>query len=357
MHTLTTYASPTPTRTLGAITADHPHRPILADNFKTKACQHYEATGSCPFQARCMFAHGGADVRTREMNLADSLFTEGHIKAFVASQAVFTAAAGYTTEETTTIAQFKTKACHTFQATGSCPYGHRCMFAHGKDDLRTRELNAADGLTTDQAIRDFQQDMAATARDAQRRKVRNQKKRVKGKAAKAARRQEALKATIELVASAEWPSDGGSDDSVAGDFSRVYKLPPPRIVSASSIASLTDCVSVSTPTRVDVAVVEVPKRYRHDPYKPCEGAAPCAAIRQPAGVMGLAHTAPIVAPLPPANGTPRARRMTVSAAFFPLACALQQLRRGRRRGVEPADGLPVNAAELLKTGLHEVLLP
>jgi hypothetical protein len=59
-----------------------PHRPILAERFKTKMCQNYEKSGACAYEARCMFAHGDDDLRTKEMNLKDSLTTEDAIRAF-----------------------------------------------------------------------------------------------------------------------------------------------------------------------------------------------------------------------------------------------------------------------------------
>ena len=40
-----------------------------------------------------------------------------------------------TSEESTKPSQsvkYKTELCRTFEEKGSCPYGHRCRFAHGK---------------------------------------------------------------------------------------------------------------------------------------------------------------------------------------------------------------------------------
>jgi hypothetical protein len=33
---------------------------------KTRLCKHFTATGSCPYEARCLFAHGSAELRPRE---------------------------------------------------------------------------------------------------------------------------------------------------------------------------------------------------------------------------------------------------------------------------------------------------
>jgi hypothetical protein len=51
--------------------------------------------------------------------------------------------------------RFKTKMCRSYERTGSCPYVHRCMFAHGDHELRTPEMNLVDGLVTEEAIKEF----------------------------------------------------------------------------------------------------------------------------------------------------------------------------------------------------------
>jgi hypothetical protein len=33
---------------------------------KTRLCKHFSATGSCPYEARCLFAHGETDLRPRD---------------------------------------------------------------------------------------------------------------------------------------------------------------------------------------------------------------------------------------------------------------------------------------------------
>lgn len=64
------------------------HKPILAERFKTKVCQNFETTGVCPYEARCMFAHGDHELRTKQMNLNDNLVTEEAIKAFQKARAI-----------------------------------------------------------------------------------------------------------------------------------------------------------------------------------------------------------------------------------------------------------------------------
>jgi len=58
------------------------HKPILAERFKTKMCRNFVTTGVCPYEQRCMFAHGDDELRTKDMNLTDQLTTEEAIKNF-----------------------------------------------------------------------------------------------------------------------------------------------------------------------------------------------------------------------------------------------------------------------------------
>ena len=53
-------------------------------------------------------------------------------------------------------ARYKTKLCCGWLANGHCPYEFKCMFAHGDHELRTKEMNLADGLTHDEAVRAHQ---------------------------------------------------------------------------------------------------------------------------------------------------------------------------------------------------------
>ena len=37
--------------------------------------------------------------------------------------------------------KYKTELCEKFQSTGFCPYGNKCQFAHGKEELITKIHN------------------------------------------------------------------------------------------------------------------------------------------------------------------------------------------------------------------------
>eukprot|EP00760_Papus_ankaliazontas_P032528 PhM_4_TR5882/c0_g1_i1/m.15835 len=51
--------------------------------------------------------------------------------------------------------RYKTKICRHFVESGACPFTARCVFAHGQDDMRSVEMNEAEGITTDAALRDY----------------------------------------------------------------------------------------------------------------------------------------------------------------------------------------------------------
>lgn len=59
---------------------------ILAERFKTQMCRNWERKGVCPYDNKCMFAHGEKDLRTPEANVRDGLFTEESIEAFRRAQ-------------------------------------------------------------------------------------------------------------------------------------------------------------------------------------------------------------------------------------------------------------------------------
>eukprot|EP00485_Elphidium_margaritaceum_P008380 CAMPEP_0202690844 /NCGR_PEP_ID=MMETSP1385-20130828/5729_1 /ASSEMBLY_ACC=CAM_ASM_000861 /TAXON_ID=933848 /ORGANISM="Elphidium margaritaceum" /LENGTH=416 /DNA_ID=CAMNT_0049346159 /DNA_START=2750 /DNA_END=4000 /DNA_ORIENTATION=+ len=72
--------------------------PLGFDNekFKTELCVKFLELGQCPYNTRCRFAHGEAELRQKPKPK-----------------------------------QYKTKPCNNFLRTGICPYGVRCNFLHG----------------------------------------------------------------------------------------------------------------------------------------------------------------------------------------------------------------------------------
>lgn len=62
--------------------AANKERHVLAERYKTKMCRNYLQTGVCPYETRCMFAHGDHELRTSDMNVQDGLITEEAIKSW-----------------------------------------------------------------------------------------------------------------------------------------------------------------------------------------------------------------------------------------------------------------------------------
>ena len=72
--------------------------------YKTELCKFYEMNGKCPFGAKCAYAHGKENLRTKVTNTT----------------------------------AYRTKKCTQFFEKGYCPYGNRCQFAH---QLKTNIIN------------------------------------------------------------------------------------------------------------------------------------------------------------------------------------------------------------------------
>lgn len=73
-------------RTSAVVHEGEEDKHILADRYKTKMCKNYVSRGECPYEVRCMFAHGDKELRTSEDNIRDGLITEEAIKAFQRQQ-------------------------------------------------------------------------------------------------------------------------------------------------------------------------------------------------------------------------------------------------------------------------------
>lgn len=112
--------------------------------YKTKLCRHFLNTGTCPFMDRCGFAHGQMELNG----------PAGVVPPMAGPMAGYHAQAydGYygmpgmpemahppQMKRPPVMELAKTRLCKHFSATGSCPYESRCLFAHGQQELRSRE--------------------------------------------------------------------------------------------------------------------------------------------------------------------------------------------------------------------------
>lgn len=71
-----------PEHTPVSVASEQEMKTILAERYKTKLCRNYVETGACPYDIRCMFAHGVHELRTPQMNINDGLLTEEAIRMF-----------------------------------------------------------------------------------------------------------------------------------------------------------------------------------------------------------------------------------------------------------------------------------
>ncbi|KAK3827673.1 MAG: hypothetical protein J3Q66DRAFT_320835 [Benniella sp.] len=98
-------------------------------NYKTRLCERFEAEQFCPYYAKCTFAHGLAELRQRPTN------PDQQDKPVSAVQASYQNRARREVVEN----EFhKTRLCERFMNEGECPFGTRCTYAHGREELRQR---------------------------------------------------------------------------------------------------------------------------------------------------------------------------------------------------------------------------
>lgn len=67
--------------------------------FKTEMCAKFQATGSCPYNTKCQFAHGIEELKASSKPK-----------------------------------NWKTKLCRSWELNGYCSYGKRCCYKHGQND-------------------------------------------------------------------------------------------------------------------------------------------------------------------------------------------------------------------------------
>ncbi|KAG0084700.1 nudix (nucleoside diphosphate linked moiety X)-type motif 2 [Podila epicladia] len=98
-------------------------------NYKTRLCERFEKEQFCPYYAKCTFAHGAAELRQRPQ-------TADQEKPMSAVQASYQNRARR--EEATENEFHKTRLCERFMNDGECPFGKKCTYAHGREELRQR---------------------------------------------------------------------------------------------------------------------------------------------------------------------------------------------------------------------------
>ncbi|KAG0248404.1 hypothetical protein BG011_000111 [Mortierella polycephala] len=98
-------------------------------NYKTRLCERFETEQFCPYYGKCTFAHGAADLRQRPMPTDQQDMPMSAVQASYQNRAK---------RETTENEFHKTRLCERFMNDGECPFGPRCTYAHGREELRQR---------------------------------------------------------------------------------------------------------------------------------------------------------------------------------------------------------------------------
>jgi hypothetical protein len=108
--------------------------------YKTRMCKNWEQTGTCLYAGRCNFAHGEEELRSASGTAAAPASAPAPAAS---TQAVSPTPASRPStrrqieEESERPAQlYKTRMCKNFEQNGSCKFGEKCNFAHGKEELR-----------------------------------------------------------------------------------------------------------------------------------------------------------------------------------------------------------------------------
>ncbi|KAJ1664047.1 hypothetical protein IW140_004346 [Coemansia sp. RSA 1813] len=133
-------------------------RPQDNPRYKTKLCEKFENDGECPYGHKCVFAHGRDDLRQREITppaggavprvMADDRMRDysssqqpvspyGRQNQFPDQRSSMPQDQNSATPRFNNNPLYKTRLCQRFADEGSCPYGSKCQFAHGEEELRT----------------------------------------------------------------------------------------------------------------------------------------------------------------------------------------------------------------------------
>ena len=224
---------------------------------------------------------------------------------------------------------YKTRLCAPFEATKFCPYGPRCMYAHGVHELRTVDANEAAGFTTWTAICDWQRSEAARRK----KQLRKMKKRAEERASRAVPERELAVSQREAAAAVV---DAGGP--------RLSSASPVGHESRDAAASSLRPSSSRTPP-ASHAGSACHHHHRHDPYA-VSSVGGLSSISPSPGANGSRRSAPPPTgsssngPAPLLSGTPDA---AAAAAALRTSCAPSPLVGGTSFG-STSDGFGAHSS-------------
>ncbi|KAF9203026.1 hypothetical protein BGZ49_006878 [Haplosporangium sp. Z 27] len=111
-------------------------------NYKTRLCERFEAEQFCPYYGKCTFAHGLTELRQRPATTDQQENPQSAVQASYQNRAK---------REVTENEFHKTRLCERYMSDGECPFGNRCTYAHGREELRQRagyQNNNNNGIVT-----------------------------------------------------------------------------------------------------------------------------------------------------------------------------------------------------------------
>ncbi|KAI9485817.1 MAG: hypothetical protein EXX96DRAFT_613668 [Benjaminiella poitrasii] len=114
---------------------------VLSPLYKTRLCERFETEGSCPYGAKCNFAHGIDELRGKVVHNEHPQQQQQQQQHQYHQQQQ-----NNVQKEDRNIVEnqlFKTKLCEKYMRDKFCQYGPKCHFAHGEEELKTRPKTKA----------------------------------------------------------------------------------------------------------------------------------------------------------------------------------------------------------------------
>ena len=93
--------------------------------YKTTLCKKFMSTQSCPYAEKCQFAHGEQELRIPNPQLANNALYN----------------TGMGNKGQNKFLNYKIVKCKNWEKDGTCKYGKHCTFAHGDNELRSKNEN------------------------------------------------------------------------------------------------------------------------------------------------------------------------------------------------------------------------